>query len=1193
MSKNLVSSISFRVFRILALILCILSCATFVQPVQADAAPPPDPTVGGAGPYRPQKTNVQMMAETVMITVSDKAPTATQGESIHISASFTMQNQGTAQEQMQVIFPLTRLSTYNAEESIYQVDSSSFKVKVDGKSVPTTEITTPTEGYEIKPAPTPDDPPLSGFLPSVHWAAFDVTFPVHKNVQLQVEYDMKTFPEFGFTGVAYILETGAGWYGSILSADIILRLPYQVQDDAIVRANPNYTLSGHEIRWHLKDLEPTSADNISVKVYFSGTWNRILTLRENVARDPKNAEAWGQLGNAYAALGIRTQSHDVREYWVENARMADLAVQAYQKAIALRPDWGDPHFKMAQILWAQNAPSGMTGYNVVNENLQIEAPAIRQMLSELKLGWSYGITKVEEARWLLWDINHYIPSLDLQFQPASPVAVAPFPTVAFNAKTPPQQFTDEKGINMLLVPAGKFIMGRNESGNYYEDENPEHQVYLDAYYMDEYEATIASYQACVQAGACTPPELKDSNGTIIYPNYYSDPRYGNYPVTGSWEQAKAYCDWRGSLTRLPTEAEWEKAARGTDGRAFPWGAREDVSDYDQPNSVKTNYGSNSGAPLPGGSFKDDKSIYGIYDLTGNVAEWVNDWYDKSYYQSAPSSNPTGPDAGENRVFRGVYWGASINNADIVRRNYSGYDGDHDRVGFRCARSLAADGATPAPTSTPQPVASPSPTASPTPTQTQPAPLTTNRVTDNLSVTMRRIPAGRFNLSTGKEAYLDTFDIDQYEVTNALYKACVDAGKCSPPKQTYSYTRPSYYGNPDYDNYPVIEVDWTMAKTYCESWRGARLPVEAEWEKAANGPNRRTYPWGEGIDQSYANYDQKFGDTILVGSYPDGQSFYGVQDMAGNVWEWISGLDENNPWYTVPIKGGSWYNEQPTLHLASQISEVRHTYASLLIGFRCARSMPPTQPQGTSTPATLQPTATAILDAKGVPMVRIPVGEFVMGSADGDINERPPRNVFLDAYDIDQYEVTNARYQACLDAKVCVKLAQHSNTPNTSDINRSYTAKYTNHPATGISWDMAKTYCETWRGERLPTEAEWEKAARGPDGNTYPWGEGIDDTYANFNSNDTTPIGSYEKGKSFYGLYDMAGNVWEWVNDWYDENYYQLSPSSNPLGPSDGDTHVLRGGSFYIGEFGTRSAFRNAGANNGLTHVGFRCARSAP
>ncbi len=174
----------------------------------------------------------------------------------------------------------------------------------------------------------------------------------------------------------------------------------------------------------------------------------------------------------------------------------------------------------------------------------------------------------------------------------------------------------------------------------------------------------------------------------------------------------------------------------------------------------------------------------------------------------------------------------------------------------------------------------------------------DEIMDAKNVPMRFIPAGEFTMGNDEgdvesrpasSIYVDAFYIDKYEVTNEMYAACVYDGVCRMPRKPGSATRPSYYNNPNFANYPVIYVDWKMAKTYCE-WRGARLPTEAEWEKAARGTeDERAYPWGDIFDCDYANHSGCVGDTSAVNQYDKGQSPYGVYGMSGNVWEWTSSL----------------------------------------------------------------------------------------------------------------------------------------------------------------------------------------------------------------------------------------------------------------------------------------------------------------
>ncbi|OQY97404.1 MAG: hypothetical protein B6D41_03570 [Chloroflexi bacterium UTCFX4] len=261
---------------------------------------------------------------------------------------------------------------------------------------------------------------------------------------------------------------------------------------------------------------------------------------------------------------------------------------------------------------------------------------------------------------------------------------------------------------------------------------------------------------------------------------------------------------------------------------------------------------------------------------------------------------------------------------------------------------------------------------------------------------------------------------------------------------------------------------------------------------------------------------------------------------------------------------------------------------------------PTVPPATSPPqaGTLQNRGT-----DDAPMVFVPAGEFLMGSTDQQVadalklcstcnfdDEKPQHTVYLDAFWIDQHEVTNALYKKCVDAGKC----QPPN-PTVSYTRDPYygNAQYDNYPVVYVSWDYANSYCE-WVGKRLPTEAEWEKAARGSDGRIYPWGNTFDKNLLNSSeggAGDTTEVGKYPNGASPYRALDMAGNVWEWVHDWHDANFYSSPPRENPQGPSTGQYRVLRGGSFGRNRDIVRAAVRGGVAPDSRnSNIGFRCAQ---
>jgi formylglycine-generating enzyme required for sulfatase activity len=253
------------------------------------------------------------------------------------------------------------------------------------------------------------------------------------------------------------------------------------------------------------------------------------------------------------------------------------------------------------------------------------------------------------------------------------------------------------------------------------------------------------------------------------------------------------------------------------------------------------------------------------------------------------------------------------------------------------------------------------------------------------------------------------------------------------------------------------------------------------------------------------------------------------------------------------------------------------------------------PEPTISP-TITPLPSWIVDSSGVPMILISAGIFSMGS-NFNSDELPVHIVLLDDYYIDQYEVTNKLYETCVAAGICTAPKF-----NGSSMRSIYygNQQYAEYPVIYVTWEMARIYCEDWRGVRLPTEAEWEKAARGVHGFTYPWGEGIDCNMANYGGNgtpcigDTKQIGNYKNGQSPYGVYDLAGNVKEWVADWYSKDYYSTLPIGveNPQGPLSDTYRVVRGGSWEDSAYALHSANRNwHNPNDAKSTIGFRCAHS--
>ncbi len=249
---------------------------------------------------------------------------------------------------------------------------------------------------------------------------------------------------------------------------------------------------------------------------------------------------------------------------------------------------------------------------------------------------------------------------------------------------PTERVNEKDGAAMVWVPAGTFTMGSTEDDinqllllrptlkpAMFADERPRHPVELDGFWIYRYEVTVAQYRAYC---AATKREMPKQ------PAWSTD----THPVVNvSWNDAVAYATWAGAS--LPTEAQWEYAARGSDDRRFPWGNawdEERCNNYSDHNPLGGGY--HGARATPGGSYPQSASPFGVHDMAGNVWEWCLDYYDKTYYAASPVKNPTGPAAGELRVLRGGSWGSSSATIRSACRHADSPDATyHDDGGFRC------------------------------------------------------------------------------------------------------------------------------------------------------------------------------------------------------------------------------------------------------------------------------------------------------------------------------------------------------------------------------------------------------------------------------------------------------------------------------------------------------------------------------
>ncbi|MCP4697949.1 MAG: SUMF1/EgtB/PvdO family nonheme iron enzyme [Gammaproteobacteria bacterium] len=745
-----------------------------------------------------------------------------------------------------------------------------------------------------------------------------------------------------------------------------------------------------------------------------------------------------------------------------------------------------------------------------------------------------------------------------------------------------------------------------------DDEKPAHDVTLGNFSIGRYEVTFEEYDLfCEKNGREKPDDRGWGRGKRPVINVY-------------WKDAMAYAEWvseqTGEKYRLPTEAEWEYAARAGTETAYWWGKKAS-HEYANYGKNKCCEGLAQGKDqwentAPVGSFAANP--FGLHDTAGNVYEWVRDWYDAEYYGKSPTENPSGPETGIDRVIRGGGWFYPSHYVRSTFRNRGIPGSRYAYVGFRLARTY------------------------PRPSFTLPE--------------MIPIPGGMFRMGDIQgggdsdekpvhEVTLDRFSIGKYEVKRGEFQQFAEAEKyvteAKERKGCWGYKdgkrgwhKELNWRNPGFeqtDEHPAVCVSWNDAVAYIAwlnkmSGEEYRLLTEAEWEYAARAGKETAYWWGNEVSHEYANYGKdeccaglaqgkdQWENTAPVSSFAANP--FGVYDTSGNVYEWVQDLyggyskkAQSNPGGPKSgagrvIRGGSWDDSPHSVRSAGRGGDdpgIRDDR----VGFRLARTY--------ARPSFTLPE-----------MIPIPGGTFRIGDIQGggDSDEKPVHEVTLGKFSVGKYEVKKGEFRQFADVAGYTTEAEKEKGCRTYKKGKWNWHKELNwrnpgfeqtdeHPAVCVSWNDASAYI-AWLNDisgkqyRLPTEAEWEYAARAGSDTKYWWGNEASHEYANYGRDEccggfvlgkdqwekTAPAGSFPQNP--FGLYDTAGNVDEWIQDWYGKDYYANSPKKNPIGPDTGEIRAVRGGGWSAVPYFIRSTIRGKDMpSNRTVNLGFRIANTLP